>query len=86
MDKVGSIGREQGPQTSGHGWSIQCLNGEVTAAVMKAAIQVFKKQSATGRYTIGSSGENIYWCDLMVCVLTLFFFKQARKEMVWKLQ
>lgn len=61
------------------------MNGEVTAVVTKKAIQVFKEQRVMGRYMIGSSGEDMYWSDLTVCVLSLSF-KQARKDMVWKLQ
>lgn len=61
------------------------MNGEVTAAVTKKITQVFKEHWVMGRYMIGSSGEDIYWCELTVCVLSLFF-KQARKDKVWKLQ
>ena len=52
------------------------MNGEVTAVVMKKAIQVFKEQSVMGRYMVGSRGENNYCC---VCLHFSSLSKQAKK-------
>ena len=55
MDKAGSTLRRWHSDI-GCGWSIQHMNAEGTAAVVKKATQVFKEQSmmvAMGRISIG---------------------------------